>query len=748
MLLRPRFKSKYHLEILPGEGIFLLSESESHVLEGEILERIVPLIDGTNTWWEILAAVRPYVSERDVWQGFDVLLANGHLVEQDDGMPPSFQAFWDELDRSPQQARTLIADANLHLRTLGDVDVRPFVQAFGGFGFPLDEGRPASLVVAIVDDYRQPALAEINRACLQRGVAWLLVKPVGLKPLLGPLFVPGRTACWSCLRSRLVHNREVETFVERRTGRSGPLPVSRARVPLVEQQVAAMAAMQTVRTLALGHNPDLESRVLALDARFVLPALHSVQRRPQCPACGDPAAAVATARPVVLHSETRVDASENGSRVEAPEATFQRYAHHVSEITGIVKGIVPSPVNQAGPLRTYVAGHNFALKNDHLFFLKDGLRSHSSGKGRTDAQARTSALCEALERFSGLFRGEEPLIRSSFRELGEQAVDPRSILLFSDRQYEERERWLALGSRFQVVPQRFDESAEVHWSPVWSWSEERVKYLPASQLYYGFQEPDGSLYAWADSNGNAAGGTVQDAILQGFLELVERDAVALWWYNRVQRPEVDLDALDDPYFDDLRGYYADAGRELWVLDLTSDLGIPVCAAVNRRVGHATEDVILGFGAHPDPRVAVNRAVTEMNQFMPAVLYADDAGRTRYLFDDKDAVTWWTTATVDNQPYLRPSPETTRIEGAPEASRDLKLDIERLFAVVEAKGHEVLIMDQTRPDVGLPVVKVIVPGLRHFWARFAPGRLYDVPVAMGWRDVPAAEDELNPIAMFL
>jgi ribosomal protein S12 methylthiotransferase accessory factor len=61
--------------------------------------------------------------------------------------------------------------------------------------------------------------------------------------------------------------------------------------------------------------------------------------------------------------------------------------------------------------------------------------------------------------------------------------------------------------------------------------------------------------------------------------------------------------------------------------------------------------------------------------------------------------------------------------------------------------EVLVLDQTRPDIGMPVVKVIVPGLRHFWARYAPGRLYNVPVAMGWLDNPLPEEELNPIPVF-
>ena len=62
--------------------------------------------------------------------------------------------------------------------------------------------------------------------------------------------------------------------------------------------------------------------------------------------------------------------------------------------------------------------------------------------------------------------------------------------------------------------------------------------------------------------------------------------------------------------------------------------------------------------------------------------------------------------------------------------------------------EVLVLNQTRPDIELPAVKVIVPGLRHFWARFGPGRLYDTPVDMGWLPKALDESELNPIPLFL
>jgi ribosomal protein S12 methylthiotransferase accessory factor len=62
--------------------------------------------------------------------------------------------------------------------------------------------------------------------------------------------------------------------------------------------------------------------------------------------------------------------------------------------------------------------------------------------------------------------------------------------------------------------------------------------------------------------------------------------------------------------------------------------------------------------------------------------------------------------------------------------------------------EMIVLDQTREEIGLPVAKVIVPGLRHFWARYAPGRLYDVPVRLGWLPRATPEDDLNPIPMFL
>ena len=59
----------------------------------------------------------------------------------------------------------------------------------------------------------------------------------------------------------------------------------------------------------------------------------------------------------------------------------------------------------------------------------------------------------------------------------------------------------------------------------------------------------------------------------------------------------------------------------------------------------------------------------------------------------------------------------------------------------------IVVQHTRPGIGFPVARVVVPGLRHFWQRLAPGRLYDVPVTLGWLQRPLTEPELNPIPFF-
>ncbi|HEU0288132.1 MAG TPA: YcaO-like family protein, partial [Nocardioidaceae bacterium] len=172
--------------------------------------------------------------------------------------------------------------------------------------------------------------------------------------------------------------------------------------------------------------------------------------------------------------------------------------------------------------------------------------------------------------------------------------------------------------------------------------------------------------------------------------------------------------------------------------------------LSRQVGGAEDRIMFGFGAHLDPAVALRRSLTELNQLMPAVL--DERLAASFAApDDQDAHRWLTTATVENQPYL--VPDATAAARRPgdygyRPSDDLAEDVRGIQRRLEERGMELLVLDQTRPDIGMPVVKVVVPGLRHFWARFAPGRLYDVPAALGRLPAPTPYEDLNPIALFV
>jgi ribosomal protein S12 methylthiotransferase accessory factor len=452
----------------------------------------------------------------------------------------------------------------------------------------------------------------------------------------------------------------------------------------------------------------------------------------------------------VLESRKKVFTNDGGHRVVPPHETLERYGHHVSPITGAVPMLERADPTNDGVLHVYLAGNNAARVHRDLARLRGDLRTLNAGKGTTDVQAKASGLCEGLERYSGLFRGDEPRRRARMRELGGAAVALDQCLLFSERQYRERAARNAGASRFSFIPLPFDPDVNIEWSPAWSLSRREVRYLPTAFCYYDYPQPDEQTYCLACSNGNAAGNTLEEAILQGFLELVERDSVALWWYNRVQRPGVDPSTFDEPYLDRLRSFLLAHGREFWVLDLTADLGIPVFASVCRRTDGPPEQMVFGFGAHLEARVALLRAVTEMNQMLSSPLLAPDGKELGDPAADPETAQWLKSATLANQPYLAPATGTTRTAAMYSRtwSDDVAEDVRVCQKLVECAGMEMLVLDQTRPEVGLPVVKVIVPGLRHFWPRFAPGRLYDVPVRLGWLSGARTEDELNSIAMFL
>jgi oxazoline/thiazoline synthase len=747
MLSTPVFKAHLHVEVIPGEGVLILSEEAAKALHGGAYEKVVPLMDGQRSTDEIVDALAGQVDAARVYYVLNSMESKGYLTEATSDIPTDAAAFWHAAGIEPAAALAALRDRRVAVLPIGEMDSAAMLSALEAMGVNLGTQEQADLWLVLTDDYLRADLASINVAALQANRPWLLVRVTGRELWLGPLFQPDETGCWVCMRQRLERNRVVHRFVTEKKNLATPPFTALGALPATQSAACQMAAAAAAQFLA-GAASGLAGKVLSLDWATYTPQTHTLVRHPHCPACGT--AENPVMRPMQLQSGKAAFVRDGGHRSVSPEQTLKKYEHLVSPITGVVRMLAPVAQDE-GIAHVYVAGPNHAIKLYRLDHLKHSLRHASSGKGMSEMQAKVSALCEAVERYSGEFTGGELRVTRALQDWKEgEAYHPNDIMLYSTRQYAEREAWNRKDSRFNWVPEPLAENAPIDWTPLWSLTAQRHRYLPTQLVYYRTEasEANNTCYAMGCSNGNAAGNTLEEAILQGFFELVERDAMALWWYNRLRKPGVAVETFCEPYLLELAEHYRQHyQRATWALDLTSDLGIPVFVAVSKMMEGKEERLLFGLGCHLDARIALQRAFGEMNQML-GIAHTGEGGEL--LLEDRETLEWLRHATVANQPYVAANPDQPlkRLGDYPiQHSGEFLQDINHCRSIIEAQGMEMLVLDQTRAHVGMPVVKVVVPGLRHFWARFAPGRLYDVPVKMGWLEKPPREDELNPIPIF-
>jgi oxazoline/thiazoline synthase len=778
MLQKPQFNPCYSVETIETDNVFFLSEREAAWLSDHLSFSLAAFIDGNRNIDEIIDTIQQSLLQEPKFlqsstnffqEALNVSLKaqyallqmqqKGYLVQEENSVPSHLDIFCHHLNIAPTLAHQRLRSTKVAIKALGSVAAENFIAVLESLQIQVAEVGDLTvgdLTVVLTDDYLNPELDEFNQQALKSQSPWMLVKPLGTIVWIGPLFNPQKTGCWQCLAKRLRDNRPIEGFIQRQKHMSSPLTPPLGFLASTVQTALGMAATEVFKWIVQGENKQLENNLIAYDAITLQTQNHRWVKRPQCSSCGEMGNGLAKGLtknplPVVLGKCKKTFTADGGHRFCSPQETLRKYQHHISPITGVVRELSKIPGNTL--THNYIAKHHFLSIFDDTASLRQNLGGRSAGKGRTDSQAMASGFCEAIERYSGVFQGDEIREKGSYQHMGDKAIHPNACMNFSQQQYQHREQWnIECQGWFQKVPEPFDEEREIDWTPVWSLTHQEFKYLPTAYCYYGYR-PNYKPDCWADSNGCATGNTLEEAILQGFMELVERDAVALWWYNFLQKPQVDLDSFDEPYFQSLKQYYQTLNREIWVLDITSDLNIPVFAAISRRSdSRQVEDIVLGYGAHFDAKIAISRALTEVNQILPNVLLAKADGSTQYPPSaDTLAVNWWKTATLAEQRYLVPDVLTAaKVSGdySEMVNDDLLDDVKLCQQIVEKNGLEMLVLDQTRPDIGLKVAKVIVPGMRHMWKRLAPGRLYQVPVKMGWLPEALTEERLNSFPMWM
>jgi oxazoline/thiazoline synthase len=732
----PQFAPNFSVYVLPPDVVCLYSEDRKFLLHGELYCALANAIGtGGRSFQQLIRDLEKNFPSDQIHEALKRLLDRRYILPASSASNGVAAAYWASLGLSPEIAKQNLQKCRVRIQSVDTQGETELAGALSELGVRVVKRLP-DLTVTLVSDYLESRLAELNEEHLSARTPWVLVQPSGIFPLVGPVFRPGQGACWTCLAERMKRNREVRALLDRREA------VCVAVSPLAQQAVGQsaiqLAAVEVAKAIATDFRTQLSDQIISLDLLGSTIEKHHVPARPQCPSCGlkklrDPRRAPA---PVELYAGGKVVMTSGGYRSVSSSATVARFRRHVSPLTGVVSRL--ERIQADLPLSTnFHAKHNFSGSSETVHELRAGLSGGSFGKGSTAEQGEASALMEAIERYSGIFQGDE--IRTKRRSTdfpSGEAIPPNDVLLFSDTQLRQGLAGTPESDEPDAIPTLFDQSAKIEWSPVWSLRDARFRYLPTSVLYFFYR---GAAAFAADSNGCAAGNTREEAMVQGFLELVERDAYAIWWYNRLQRPELDLGQFDDSFVRDLQKQLAQAGRRLWVLDVTSDLGIPTFVAITHWMQDGRENIEFGSGAHFDARIALLRALTELNQFLSLGLMGGGTG-------EKSSLDGATPLRLQDHSYLTPSgnPVVQPESGSKVAHLDPSEQVTACVALAKQAGLDFLVLDQTRPDIEAPVVRVIVPGLRHFYRRFAPGRLYDVPVKLGLRERPLKENELNPI----
>ena len=722
----------------------MVSEFFNTLLKGKVYSNLLPLLDGSHTLDKIITELAGQYSASDVLGIIFSLSARGYIVSAEHGFDEGRAAYWSTLGATPRWAEEQLKSVSIAIEGCES----PLANHLRDSGVNVVSAN-AKLTVVTCKNYLEAHLQELNNRFLEQKTPWILVRPFGIEPMFGPVFsADGNSACWECLASRFRCHQEVHEFLRNIAGENSAFKPGPDNSYLSDS-VNRLIAAEILKWIVLEDAAVIHDHVITLNTKRLETARHKVIRRPQCLSCGDMELYDPCRKPQPLQLTMNPNNGLHcgGARSVPPEVTLAKYKHLVSPISGVATWLSRTTEETDPWLHVYWAGNNHGLKIKSLNSLRRSLRSKSAGKGSNRVQSKVSALCEAIERYSGGCLGDEIRTSKSYDDftLENDAIHPNDVQLFSEYQLDNAESINSEGHPHNWVPQRLDPSLELDWTPVWSFTHQRHRYLPTSMLYFKPSELRKSTDLVADSNGCAAGNTLEEAILQGFYELVERDSFAIWWYNKLRMPSVDLAIFDDEFLNQAEQNYKKYDRNLWVIDITSDIDIPTFVAISHCPDGQTEDIIYGAGAHQDPKTAVLRALCELNQCLSWIPRRDEHDGNPSI-DDPMMLSWLKNSQLKDCPWLVPT-TASRPSGMATTNkklnfRDLKEEVEYCQSLVEEKGMEFLVLDQTRPDIGLKVVRVIVPGMRHFWARLAPGRLYDVPVNMGYCKLPLKESEIN------
>ncbi len=322
----------------------------------------------------------------------------------------------------------------------------------------------------------------------------------------------------------------------------------------------------------------------------------------------------------------------------------------------------------------------------------EGAVSIYAGKGATKQQAKASAMMESFERYSAELNEEnrQNFVCGVFEGSAEEYINPNSLIL----------------PNLLLDP----ENSEIEWVKSTNIKNDHVVLVPANAVYHPYVPENTIKIFQSNTNGLASGNKLEEAVFHGMMEVVERDAWSIFESKREQKPEISCENTDNEIISKILAMFKEVGINVKLIDLTADIKITTVAAVS-------DDTILkdpalltlGVGTHLDPEIAVIRALTEVAQSRATQIHGTREDTVRAVFMRKAG---YQRMKRINSHWFGESERSVELNELKNASgKSFKEDIETSRKFLSKYGFEdILYVDLTRPELKIPVVRVLIPGM--------------------------------------
>ncbi|MFE5318466.1 TOMM precursor leader peptide-binding protein [Paenibacillus sp. NPDC056579] len=601
---------------------------------------------------------------------------------------------------------------------------------------------PAGLVLVLGGDSSTHLQAEEILRPLR--IPWLGCYVSDGEGVIGPLVLPGTAGCSQCAENRLSMSMETSENMDDQIMRLislDPLPAQAPEVhPLALRHIAYIVSAEAAKVLQ-GDKPYSESHIYLVNLINLNTTIHYILPDQSCPVCGQWPEDSKEAAHITLGSckKHKRDIYRSRSMSDLQKVLIKDYW---DSRTGLFNG------RELSFLSTFAC----AVVNLPLPMWNEVTGGHS----HSFADSELAAILEGLERFCGIaLRGKRTVVHDSFVNLKDDAMDPSKVGLHAQEHMDQPD--------FPFLP--FDPNAEIPW--VWGYSllQERPILVPELLAYYSLGYGGGFVYE--TSNGCALGGSREEAILHGILEIVERDSFLLTWYAKLPVPRLDYRSSGDKeLLTMIERLKAVTGYEVLLYNTTMENGIPSIWAIAKGGANQTLNLVCAAGAHLDPILAAKSAVYELAGTITRVeeLWEERRDDAEAMFHDSFLMQFMEDHSLlyslpqaeerlgfllDEQRPLRTFAE----EFGPVVSNDdLTDDLKQVLAVFSSLELDVIVVNQSTSETlrnELYCFKVLIPGMLpmtfgHTLTRLAGlNRVLEVPMRLGYADHKLSLEELNP-----